>query len=95
MNGNEFFATPPRVTVTAPSPGAAPVGICALMLPSLQLVTNAFAPLKTRFPAADDWDDPNPDPVIVTDAPETPELTDMPDGFAGGITKKAVPALDM
>jgi hypothetical protein len=65
------------------------------MVPSFQLFINAFAPLTTTFPAADDWEDPNPEPVIVTDVPETPELTDMPDGFAREATEKAIPLLDV
>ena len=55
VNGNELLATPPSVTVAEPGPGAAPLGTLAIIVPSLQLVIGAFAPLNTTFPDDVDW----------------------------------------
>ncbi len=68
-------ATPllgPPVVVTTTLPVVAPAGTVAVILPTLQAVTVAVAPLKVTLPVP--CEAPKPDPAITTDAPTVPVL---------------------
>jgi hypothetical protein len=67
-----LLAAPDTVTTTFPV--VAPVGTVATMLVALQLVALATVPLN--FTVLVPWVEPNPVPVIVTDAPTAPEVGD-------------------
>jgi hypothetical protein len=64
------------------------------MLVLLQLVTNPLAPLNTAAPPSDDCEEPKLDPLIVTEVPAVPELTDSPEMLGVGTTVNRTPALD-
>jgi hypothetical protein len=54
----------------------------------------AVAPLITTVPASDDCDPPKSVPVIVTDVPAVPELTEIPARIAGAATANGIPLLN-
>jgi hypothetical protein len=56
-------------------------------------VTKALAPLKTTAPASDGCAEPKLEPLIVTDVPAVPELTERPEMFGAGTTVNVAPAL--
>jgi hypothetical protein len=59
-------------TLTTTGPVVAPDGTVAIILPATQLDAAATVPLnETVF---EPWLAPKPDPAIVTDVPEAPEL---------------------
>jgi len=83
-----LLASPPIVTTTLPV--AAPLGTAATMVVGLQLAAiPAFVPLKVTVLLP--WDAPKLLPVIVTDVPTGPEVTDrlvILGGLGGAITVK-------
>jgi hypothetical protein len=66
-----LLALPPVVTITFPD--EAPVGTLATVDEAVQLMIGAVVPLNVTNP----WVEPKFDPVIVTDAPTTPDVGDM------------------
>jgi hypothetical protein len=93
VNASVLLCTPPAVTLTVPSPGDAAFGTRATMPVLLQLVTKAFAPLKTTAPVSDPWLEPKLEPLIVTGVPAVPLLTEMLEIFGVGTTVKVTPTL--
>lgn len=84
-----LLLTPLAFTTTFPV--LAPDGTVVEMLPVAQLVTEAVVPLKVTLPLP--CDDPKLDPVIVTDAPTTPEVGERLVMLGGGTTVKLTPLL--
>ena len=87
-NDTPLLLIPLAVTVT--SPVVAPVGTCAVIVVSAQLLMAvAVAPLKLTEPGLV----PKFEPVIVTAAPTPPEVGDRLEMFGGGITVNVIPLL--
>jgi len=73
VNGTPLLAVPSTVTMTLPV--VAPDGTFATIDQLLQVATAAIFPLKVTDPADEPtFDEPKFDPVIVTEAPATPEV---------------------
>jgi len=68
VNSLPLLATP--LTVTTTFPVVALIGTGTLMVEAVQLVGVATVPLNLTMPG----DAPKPEPVMVTDAPTTPEV---------------------
>jgi hypothetical protein len=89
VNATPLLASPPTVTTTFPV--AAPLGTATVMLVALQFVGVAVVPLKVTvlLPCVG----PKFVPVIVTDVPTGPDVTDRLVMLGGTVTVKATPVL--
>jgi hypothetical protein len=89
VKATPLLGTPPTVTTTVPLPPVALAGTEAVMDVALQLVGVAATPLNVTvlLPCAL----PNPEPVIVTEVPATPDVADKLAML--GTTVKATPLL--
>jgi hypothetical protein len=86
-----LLATPLAFTTTFPL--VALDGTGATMLVALQLVGVAAVPLNLTVPLP--WVEPKLDPVIVTEAPTTPDVGERLLMFGAGTTAKLTPLLDL
>jgi hypothetical protein len=89
MKVTPLLDTPPTVTTIVPVPATAPLGTEAVIVVVVQLDALAATPLNVivLLPCGP----PKPEPVIVTDVPATPDVSDRLLIF--GTTVKATPLL--